>query len=107
MCGRVWLIHFALRQKLTQHCKAIMLQLKKQKQKTAEQKVTKTKTKSLSQVSPPAKAKLGKRVRMLGWREDGRKHLLLCVRRRESALKGPEQPLEACVATLHSNPGGS
>ena len=29
MCVRVWLIHFAVGQKLTQHCKAIIFQLKK------------------------------------------------------------------------------
>ena len=29
MCVGVWLIHFAVQQRLTQHCKAIILQLKK------------------------------------------------------------------------------
>ena len=42
---------------------------------------------------------------MLGWKEDGRKTLLLHVRCRESSLKGPEQPLGACLATMHSSKG--
>ena len=29
MCVCIWLIHFAARQTLTQHCKAIILQFKK------------------------------------------------------------------------------
>ena len=36
----VWLIHFAVQQKLTQHCKATILQLKKKKMKTLIQKDT-------------------------------------------------------------------
>lgn len=34
---------------------------------------------------------------MLGWKEDGRKTLLLHVKCQESGLKGPEQPLGACL----------
>lgn len=29
MCVGIWLIHFAVQQRLTQHCNAIILQLKK------------------------------------------------------------------------------